>query len=173
MPLNDQDININFCSILGLYFSKNNDQHSALSMFIGEFNVKCAKCWATDKNNAVGLELNNITKTGYSQMNHKQTHFINELPSFIDLIFYFKYQFCKKLWLFSEFQCMWSFNVPFTGMFGIANANTEIIWKTISMSIKMQMKNAKHWLKIYWTFSKMLFPTKPWTFDSRTPDWMN
>ena len=96
MPLNDQDININFCSILGLFFSKNNDQHSALSMFIGEFNVKCAKCWATDKNNAVGLELNNITKTGYSQMNHKQTHFINELPSFIDLIFISSTSFAKN-----------------------------------------------------------------------------
>ena len=57
-------------------------------MVLGDFNAKCLKWFASDKNNTAGIELDNITTTfGYNQMIDKPTHYINESSSCIDLIF--------------------------------------------------------------------------------------
>lgn len=104
--------------------------------------------WLQIKINTAGFELDNIATDGYSQMSHKPTHFINESSPCIDLIFYFKYQFCKKncgneLSIYEKchhniiYEIL-SFNVPFPNpyyreIWNRKYANTESIRKTISM----------------------------------------
>ena len=57
-------------------------------MVLGDFNAKCSKWFASDKNNTAGIELDNITTTfGYNQMIDKPTHYNNESSSCIDLTF--------------------------------------------------------------------------------------
>ena len=70
-----------------LLFSNINNLHPTCSIVLGDFNAKCSKWCASDKNNTAGIELDNITTSGYNQMIGKPTHYINESSSCIDLIF--------------------------------------------------------------------------------------
>ena len=77
-----------FCTNFDLLLSNINNLHPTCSVVLGDFNAKCSKWCAPDKNNTSGIELDNITTTsGYNQMIDKPTHFINESSSRIDLIF--------------------------------------------------------------------------------------
>ena len=52
-----------------------NNLCATCSILIGNFNAKCSEWCASDKNNAAGLELDNImTTSGYSQMINEPTH---------------------------------------------------------------------------------------------------
>ena len=77
-----------FCTNLDLLLSNINNLHPTSSIVLDDFNAKCSKWCASDKNNTAGIELDNITTTsGYNQMIVKPTHYINELSSCIDLNF--------------------------------------------------------------------------------------
>ena len=73
-----------FCPNFDLLLSNINDLHPACSIVLSGFNSKWC---ASDRNNSVAIELNNITTTScYNQIIDKPTH-INESASCIDLIF--------------------------------------------------------------------------------------
>ena len=86
-----------FCSNLDLLSSNINDQHLPCSIVIGDFNAKCLKWCATDKNNLADLELNSITTTaGYRQMSNKPRRYINNHHLAFDLIFSSNNSFVKN-----------------------------------------------------------------------------
>ena len=61
-----------------------NNLCATCSILIGNFNAKCSEWCASDKNNAAGLELDNIiTTSGYSQMINEPTH-LDHQPTSID-----------------------------------------------------------------------------------------
>ena len=75
-----------FCANFDLLLSNINNLHPTFSIVLGDLNAKCSK-WC-DRNNSVGIELNNIaTTSGYNQMIDKPTHYINESSSCTHLIF--------------------------------------------------------------------------------------
>ena len=77
-----------FSANFDLLLSNINDLHLSCSIVLGDFNARCSKWCASDKNNFAGIELDNITTiSGYNQMIDKPTHYINESSSCIDLIF--------------------------------------------------------------------------------------
>ena len=77
-----------FCANFDLLLSNINDLHPTCSIALGDFNAKYSKSCASDKNNSVVIELDNITMTsGYNQVIDKTTHYINESSSCVDLIF--------------------------------------------------------------------------------------
>ena len=76
-----------FCTTFDLLLSNINSLQPTCSIVLGDFNVKCSKWCASNKDNIAGVELDNITATSrYNQMINKPTHFINESSSCIDLI---------------------------------------------------------------------------------------
>ena len=77
-----------FCANFDLPLSNINDLHPTCSIVLGNFNAKCSKLCASDKNNSAGIELDNIsTISGYNQMIDKLIDYINESSSCILLIF--------------------------------------------------------------------------------------
>ena len=52
-----------FCASFDLLLSNINDLHPTSSIVLGDFNAKCLKWCASDKNNSAGIELDNITTT--------------------------------------------------------------------------------------------------------------
>ena len=63
-----------FCTNFQLLFSIINNLHPTCSILIRDFNAKCSKWCASDKNNAAYIELDNITApSDYSQMVDKPT----------------------------------------------------------------------------------------------------
>ena len=72
----------NFSSNLDLLLSNINDNHPTCSILMGDFNAKCSKWYNSDKNNRVGIKLDNITtRAGYSQSINESTHFVNKTSS--------------------------------------------------------------------------------------------
>ena len=65
-----------------------NNLHPACSIVFGDFDAKCSKWCASDKNNTTSVELDITITFGYNQMIDKPTHYINESSSFIDLILF-------------------------------------------------------------------------------------
>ena len=56
-----------FCANFDLLLSNINDLHPTCSIVLGDFNAKCSKWCASDRNNSAGIELDNITTTsGYN-----------------------------------------------------------------------------------------------------------
>ena len=87
-PSQNHDELERFCTNFDLLLSNINNLLPTCSIDLGDFNTKCSKWCASDKNNTAGIELDNITMTScYNQMIDKPTHFINESSSCIDLIF--------------------------------------------------------------------------------------
>lgn len=65
--------------------------HPIFSILKGNFNAKCSKWCASNKNNAASIELDNITiPSGYSQIIDEPSYYIDGSSSCIDLIFYSK-----------------------------------------------------------------------------------
>ena len=76
-----------FCVNFNLLFSNINNFYPTRSIVSVDFNAKCSKWCASDKNNTAGIKLDKITMTsGYNQMIDKPTLYINESSSNIDLI---------------------------------------------------------------------------------------
>ena len=66
-------------NVFDLFLSNINNRHLTCSIVLGDFNAKCSKWCASDKNNTAGIELDNITITSdYNQMTDKLTHYISE-----------------------------------------------------------------------------------------------
>ena len=62
------------CTNFDLLVSKINNLHPNCSIVLGDFNAKCSKWCACDKNNTVVIELDNIIMTSdYNQMIDKPT----------------------------------------------------------------------------------------------------
>ena len=54
----------NFCSELNLLLTNVNNNQTACSILIGDFNARCTKWCSSDKNIIASLEIDNITTTG-------------------------------------------------------------------------------------------------------------
>ena len=66
-----------FCINFDLLLSNISNFHPTCSLVLGDFNAKCSKWCASDKNNTAGIKLDSITTTsGYNQMIDKLTHYI-------------------------------------------------------------------------------------------------
>ena len=86
-PSQNHDELERFCTNSDPFLSNIVNLYPTGSIVLGDFNTKCSKWCASDKNNTAGIELDNITTTlGYNQMIDKPTHYINEQLSCIDLI---------------------------------------------------------------------------------------
>ena len=87
-PSQNHDELERFCTNFDLLLSNINNLYPTCSIVLGDFNAKCSKWCASNKNNTAGIELDNFTmRSGYNQMIDKPTHFINDSSSCIDLIF--------------------------------------------------------------------------------------
>ena len=87
-PSQSHDELEHFCADFDLLLSNINDLHPTCSIVLSDFNGKCSKWCPSDKSNRAGIELDNITTTsGYNQMIHKPTYYINESSPCIDIIF--------------------------------------------------------------------------------------
>ena len=51
-----------FCATFDLLLSNISDLHPTCSVVLGDFSAKCSKWYASDRNNSVGIELDNITR---------------------------------------------------------------------------------------------------------------
>ena len=77
-----------FCNSPDFLMNNINSLNPAISIITGDFNGKCSKWYSFDPSDNIGKELNTITSTaGYSQIIDKPTHFTNNSPTCIDLIF--------------------------------------------------------------------------------------
>ena len=86
-PSQDYDKLDKSCSELNLLLANKNNNKSASSILIYDFNATCSKWCIRDKNNTAGHEIHNIvTMTGYSQVKNKPTHFTSGTSYYIDLI---------------------------------------------------------------------------------------
>ena len=66
-PSQSHDEFESFCANFDPFFSNINDLHPTCSIVLGDFNAKCSKWCASDRNNSAGIELDNITTTsGYN-----------------------------------------------------------------------------------------------------------
>ena len=77
-----------FCTNFDLLLSNINNLPATCLILLSNFNAKCSKWCASDKNNTAAIELDNITTTyGYNQIIDNPNHYIDESSSRIDLIF--------------------------------------------------------------------------------------
>ena len=133
-------------NVFDLFLSNINNRHLTCSIVLGDFNAKCSKWCASDKNNTAGIKLDNITITSdYNQMTDKLTHYISESSWCIALIFSSNVNLNKKLWCWAitykicHHNIIYgtlNFNIPlflpyFREICGYKNANTECIQKPI------------------------------------------
>ena len=135
-----------FCANFDLLLFYINELHPTCSIVLGDFNGKCSKWCASDRNNSAGIEVDNITTiSGYNQMIDKPTHYINELSSGIDLIFSSNvnltkncrveqslYETCHHNIIYGTL----NFNIPlpppyFTEIWDYKNANVGCVQKSI------------------------------------------
>ena len=143
--------------------------HPTCSIVLGDFNGKCSKWCASDRNNSAGIEVDNITTiSGYNQMIDKPTHYINELSSGIDLIFSSNvnltkncgveqslYETCHHNIIYGTLNFIKPLPPPyFREIWDYKNANIECIQKsiynfdwTVAFKIEIATKNAKFYQK--------------------------
>ena len=178
-----------------LLLSNINDLHPTCSIVLGDFNAKCSKWCASDRNNSAGIELDNITTTsGYNQMIDKPTHYINESSSCIDLIFSSNVNLTKNCGVEQSLYETYhhniiyetlNFNVPLLPLYlreiwDYKNANIECIQKSIynfDWIRAFQNRNCNEKCKILSETLLNIFhnfiPHKIKKIYYETPEWIN
>ena len=78
-----------FCTNFNILLSQINDEFHLCSILAGDFNTCCTNWWNNDITNPAGGEIASLTSSvGYTQINDKPTHVINNSTSCIDLRFF-------------------------------------------------------------------------------------
>ena len=177
-----------FCANFDLLLSNINNLYLNCSIVLGDFNTKCSKSCASDKNNTAGIKLNNITTID------KSTHFINESSSCIDLIFSSNVNLTKNcgveqsLYKTCHHNIIYgtlNFNIPlpppyFKEILDYKNANIGSIQKSMyyfDWTRVFQNRNCNEKCKVLSEILLNIFhnfiPHEIKKFDYKTPQWIN